>query len=245
VSAPRRARLARYARWQLADYLVERGVSTAILGAVIVLAPVVLGGPAARAAAPLLLAATIGNLGLLGTLFALNGISSTDRQRGYFRFLFSKPVSVPRFYLQDFLLRFAGLLAITLVLLGAFAVLAGVAFPVWAVAHVALTFMLVGGVGFLLSALTHHDGLALVGVYVGATLVRTAGAVLGWLGRGAAATFEIVGTVLPPFHLLDAVRTALATGTAPRMGDLVWVLAYGLGCFAAGLLVLRHRPLST
>ena len=220
-----RARLARYARYQLTDYLVERGISTAVLGAVIVLAPLLLGGAAARESAPLLFADAVARVGLLATLFALNGISSIDRQRGYFRFLFAKPVSVPRFYAQDYLVRFAGVLAISSGLFAAFAAL-------------------VGGVGFLLSALTHHDGIALVVVYVAATLVRAGTVVLAAGTRGAQALGYVSG-VLPPFYRLDALRDALAAGTAPSTADLVWVLAYGLGCLAAGLLVLRHRPLSS
>jgi ABC-type polysaccharide/polyol phosphate export permease len=207
--------------------------------------PLLLGGPAARATAPMLLGVAVGNVGLLGTLFALNGISSTDRQRGYYRFLFAKPVGVPRFYAQDFLVRFVGLMLVAGVVFGAFALLARSPYPVWPVAHLALTYALVGSVGFLLSAITHHDGIALVLVYVGTTLVRAGGAVLGWAGGGVAELLQYLSLVLPPFHLLDALRDALAAGAAPRAGDLVWALAYGAGCFATGLLVLRHRPLST
>ena len=240
-----RARLVRYAPWQLRDYLRERGLSTLVLGALILLVPPALGGPAARPAAPAFFAASIGNFGLLGVIFALNGLSSTDRQRGYFRFLFSKPVSVPRFYAQDAAVRLVGLLAVSLALCTAFAALTATPLPLWALAHVALTFVLVGGVGFLLGALTHHDGVALVGVLVLTALARAGGALLGWLGSGPAEALQFVARLLPPFHLLDPARDALAGGTAPAAGVLVAILSYGLGCFAAGLLVLRHRPLAT
>lgn len=241
----RHRRLFRYGRWQLSDYLIERGASTMVLGAVLVLVPVLFGGPQARATSRFLFAGNAGNFALLGTLFALNGISSIDRQRNYFRFLFAKPVSVAWYYAQDFALRFAGLLAIAVALFGGFALLTGSRFPAWAVAHVALTYVLVGGVGFLLSSLTHHDGIALVAVYVGTSLVRAGGALLGWIGRGPAELLQFVATAAPPFHLLDTARDSFAAGRAPASGALIWILAYGLACLTAGLVVLRHRPLST
>jgi hypothetical protein len=234
-------RLGAYAWWQLRDYLLERGLSTFVLGAVLVLAPVVLVGPAAREAGPAVLGGTVGTFAMLGTIFALNGLSSIDRQRGYFRFLFSKPVSVPRYYAQAFAVRFAGLLALAALLFGTFALLTRGALPLWALASVALTYLLVGGVGFLLAAVTRHDGVALVAVLVATTLVRAAAS----LSPGAGGALRAAGAVLPPLHALDAARDALAGGTAPPAGVLVWVLSYGLGCLAAGLLVLRHRPLAT
>ena len=240
-----RGRLLAYARFQLVDYVVERGISTAVLGSVIVLAPLLLGGADARASAPALLAGAVGNVGILASFFAINGISSTDRQRGYTRFLFAHPVRVPSFYAQDFLLRLVGVVAIGAALFAAFAALGGGRMPLWPLAHLALTYALVGGVGFLLSALTHHDGIALVLVYVGTTLTRAGLQVVGAGGAGGAGAIRYVSGVLPPFHRLDALRDAFAAGTAPPTSDLAWVLAYGLGCFAAGLLVLRHRPLST
>ena len=240
-----RARLGSYARWQLRDYLVERGISTFVLGAVLLLAPLLLAGPGRRAEAPALFAAGVGSFALLGVIFALNGISSTDRHRGYFRFLFSKPVRVPRYYAQELAVRLAGLLGVSALLFGLVALAAPMPFPFWALLRVALAAVLVGGVGFLLGALTRHDGVALVAVLVLATLARAGGARLGWMGRGPAEVLEFVAAGLPPFHLLDAGGAALARGTPPGVGVLVGILAYGLGCFAAGLRVLRHRPLAT
>ena len=240
-----RGRVGSYARWQLRDYLLERGISTFVLGALMLVVPSLLAGPPARAAAPAGFVGALGPFALLGVIFALNGVSSTDRQRGYFRFLFSKPVNVPRYYAQDLAVRLVGLLAVCVALFAVVALVAGMAFPLWGLAYVALAFVLVGGVGFLLAALTHHDGIALVSVLVGTTILRAGGALLGWLGRGPAEALQFVAALLPPFHLLDPAREALARGTAPAAGVLVAVLAYGIGCFAAGLLVLRHRPLAT
>lgn len=240
-----RGRVGSYARWQLRDYLLERGISTLALGALILVVPTVLAGPQGRASAAAGFAGGLGAFALLGVIFALNGISSTDRQRGYFRFLFSKPVQVPRFYAQELAVRLVGLLVVCAVLFALVSLVAGMAFPWWGLPYVALAFVLVGGVGFLLAALTHHDGIALVAVLVVTTIVRAGGALLGWLGRGPAEALQFVAVLLPPFHLLDPVRAALAGGTAPAAGVLVPVLAYGIGCFAAGLLVLRHRPLAT
>ena len=237
--------LGRYARWQLRDYLLERGISTFVLGAVLLLVPVLLAGPPGRAEAPALFAGTVGSFALMGVIFAVNGISSADRQRGYFRFLFSKPVSVPRYYAQELVVRLAGLLAVSALLFAAVAAAAAMPYPLWALLHVALAAVLVGGVGFLLGALTRHDGVALVAVLVLTSVARAGGALLGWLGRGPAEALQFVAAVLPPFHLLDAARAALARGTPPAAGVLLGILAYGLGCTAAALVVLRHRPLAT
>jgi hypothetical protein len=99
--------------------------------------------------------------------------------------------------------------------------------------------------GFLLAAITRHDGVALVAVLVAAALVRAAGSLGAGGSAGGGTVLRAVGAALPPLHALDAARDALAGGTAPAAGVLVWILSYGLGCLAAGLLVLRHRPLAT
>ena len=52
----------------------------------------------------------------LAVLIALNGIVSTDRKMGYYRFLFSKPVSVVAYYAQLFFVYMAGVLVSMLLL---------------------------------------------------------------------------------------------------------------------------------
>jgi hypothetical protein len=212
---------------------------------VLLLVPLLFAGPLAPDSAAALVAINVPNFALLATLFALNGLSGVDRQRGYFRFLFAKPVRVPWYYAQAFAVRAVGVLVVTLALLAAYALATRSPLAWWALAYVALTYLLVGGVGFLVGSITHHDGIVLVVVFVLTAVARLAVPAATAFGPRAGGALQFVAALLPPFHLLDPARDALAAGAAPAPGHLTWALAYGLGCLAAGLLVLRHRPLSS
>lgn len=179
----------------------------------------------------------------LSALLGINGISSADRQHGHVRFFFSKPVVVPGFYLQAYVVY--GLLLT--VLGGAFALLLQsftTAVPVvGAMEAGALTWILIGGVGFLLSSLTRFDGALLVLSWLVSSILRAAAAIKpetplpGWL-------LPIV-KVLPPVDRLDAVRTALYNGHAAATAPTMHVIGYGLAALVLGVLVLRRRSLIT
>ena len=137
-----RARLGAYASWQVRDYLMDRGAPTALIG---LLFGYMVGGPmvgamnmslarmspaaiaraggldAARDSMVTELTASfltvaLGNLVFLGALFAMNGIIANDRKLGYYRFLFSKPISPERYYGQAFVLHWAGFLFVSSIL---------------------------------------------------------------------------------------------------------------------------------
>jgi hypothetical protein len=101
----------------------------------------------------------------------------------------------------------------------------------------AMLFVALGGVGFLLSAAWRVDWLSFMTVYIVSKVLwgffeRDA----GW--RGAAVH------LLPPVHKLDGVYRALSRAEPLPMDDLRWLVLYGLACFVLGVVVVRRRPLA-
>lgn len=243
-----RARLARYAPWQARDFAVERGIPTLIVGALLLLLAVESTGGAPRAT-PLggwgedvargALTGLLQAFAPTATLLAVNGIVSTDRTRQYFRLLFAKPVSVARYYAQAWLVSAVGLLACAALVLAAYAALV---YPVWApgaLLFVALYFLLFGGIGLLLSAVTRYDWMALGLVWALAQLLRSLfPADESWYGR-------VLDVSLPPLHVLSAMGGALVRGEAVPPFSYVWVAAYGSAALLLGLIIVRRRPLAS
>lgn len=245
-------RLASYARWQLRDYVFERGVATLLVGFLLgyvswlsvqgLLAADWRSSPEAPLAARRALAVMAGGMPLLLVLVNTNGVVANDLRYGYFRLLFAKPVSVPRYYAQLFVVNGVGMVAASAVLLALFAALVWPVFPPGALAGMALVYLGLGGLAFLLSSVVssvwRYDWLSLVAVVGAAELLRArfpdASGPLAWLIA-----------LLPPTQLMDGVLTALITGSALAPWHVVWMGGYGLACFALGLLVLRYRSLAS
>lgn len=240
-------RLARYALFQAHDYVRERGIPLLLVGALLLLMSTqgAVGPTQAMDAGggevhTLMLAAVFLELfAPTAVLVAVNGIVSGDRKHGYYRLLFAKPISAPRFYAQAFLVSLAGTLAATLLVLVAFDAIFGRISVVGALHFVLLYFVLFGGVGFLLSAITEYDWIALGVVWSVAWLVRSffpAGA--SWYGR-------VLDVLLPPLHLLAGAAAPLLNGTGIDGANYLWMVGYGAVAFAAGLLVVRYRPMAS
>ena len=246
-----RGRIGWYGLWQLRDYIVDRGFSTLligfILGAQFILPPrmglqATLGEgwathPTGRAMLMAVVPQLITTFAFLGTLIAVNGIVSNDRRHGYVRFLFAKPVSVVRYYVQAFAASLLGLMAATAVLAGLFALLVAPLIPVQVVLIVLISAVGIGGIGFLLSTLVRSDWLFLSMVLAVSVLAR------GLYGQAGDWREELL-VVLPPLHRLDDIRNPLLAGNAPLALDVAWVTGYGLACLLLGVIVLRRRPLS-
>lgn len=239
-----RARLSRYALYQARDYLVERGIHTFFIG-VVLFFPIFLTlfgvGSTARLPDDMLrdsLIALLPMYGFIAVVIAINGIVSGDRQRGYFRFLFAKPVSPIRYYAQAFLVNGAGTVAITGVLVLLLAWLAHRPFPWHVLTYVAVYYVAAGGVGFALSAITRFDWIALAIVWWMAQLLRTLAPLLGrWY-------HDVLHVVLPPAHLLAELAESLARGTPLAASSMLWVLGYGMLGMLLGLAAIRFRPLA-
>jgi hypothetical protein len=257
------ARLGRYAPWQARDYLMDRGVPTALVGSLFGymvassavqsmnaqlarMSPAALarqgGFGAAHAALFSEFTATflmllLGNFVFLGALFAMNGIVANDRKLGFYRFLFSKPLAPPRYYGQAFLVHWAGFLMISIVLGLIYRVLVGPVLSVPLLITLALMYLCYAGIAFALSAAARWDWLSLVAMTVAANYF--------WLRYGGSTSvLKSLLYLLPPLHRTSEVYTAVAKGLALPWHLLWWFAAYGAVSFLLGLVVLRHRRLA-
>ena len=265
--APRRADLARYGLWQLRDYAINRGAPTLLgfgmLGTIVVL-PLLKGlnrqleAMPARAMARLIaqhgsaegvrawmahdvskgfLNGFVGVVVFFGAVLAMQGLVSNDRRLGFYRFLFSKPLSPARYYGQAFLLHWAGFMIVVMmlgVLYGAF--VEPVLTPTF-LTIVAAVFLLYAGLGFLMTALVRFDWLALVVALFVARILWDA-------FERSESVFARLLYLLPPIHRTGAVYSALFGGTPIPWPTVTWISGYGALAVLAGLLVLRTQRLA-
>jgi hypothetical protein len=236
-----------YAWWQLRDYAVGPGLGTLVIVVLVGIAPMyaAVSAMASRGvdATPNEIIVPLFNaflqfIALVGPIAAVGSMVSADRAPGLTRFLFAKPVNVTRYYLQMWVVRGAGLLAITaaLGLLVHFTVA-----PVnWsaAVLGVALTWLLLGGVGFLFSVLVPRDSVYVIGLFAATTLLQQFTQIAPewtWV--------KPTLMVLPPMHKLGGIRTAFMDGSPLVWNDLWHVVGWGVGSLVVGALLLRRLPL--
>jgi hypothetical protein len=259
----RRARLGAYALWQTRDWAFDRGAPTLLvllmLGYLSV-APAIssvsyrlsqlppkaiarLGGMDAAHAAMikdvsrLVLGQFLGPMVFLGVLLAMHGIVASDRTKGFYRFLFSKPVGHVRYYAQAFAIHWVGFVAVVagLALLYEHFVVPVLSPPL--VLAVAAMFLLYGGIAFLLSTCMRLDWLGLLA----ATVLSTAlwgkyGASSSWLAK--------LLYLLPPLHRTNEIYGKLAEGAMLNAYLLEWLAGYGLACLVAGFVVLHFRRMA-
>ena len=240
-----RGRLGKYSLWLFRDFALERGIGIVIIGA---LWGYVMFEPMRRALGPqwtgdasspfwavaLQVSSAVVSLSVL---IAMNGIVSTDRKNGYYRFMFAKPIDPILYYAEVFAVYMVGVLAAMLILSGLLRLL----FPAFSILnfllYAALIYIAMGGIGFFLSVATRFDWLSLAGVWLGSRILR---GVYGPKGDWRSKLVEL----LPPVHRLDDVANSLiGKGTAPT-SDVLWLLGYGLLFFALGLGFLRYRSLA-
>ena len=264
-----RARVGAYALWQLRDYLKDRGVPTLIVATLsaylslsAIFEPEVRGpimsilrdrfGTAEAAQAAWMthvnfafLSTTLNALVFLGALFAMNGIVANDRKLGFYRFLFSKPVTPSRYYGQAFLVHWAGFMLVMTLLGLLYGLILSPIITQRLLVVIGLMFIAYSGIAFLLSAAARWDWLSLVAAAVAATLL--------W-DRFGASTHPIAKLLylLPPLDRANEVYLSVSgtpvMGSAPPGGIpwalLVWLTSYGVVCYLAGLVVLRYRRLA-
>lgn len=243
-----RTNLSAYARWQLVDYVSQRGILSFVIGFMLG-APVRYVVHAMRSAgagadglqsdADKLTASTAATLGVLIVLLAVQRSVAGDRTDGYYRFYFSKPVRIWEFYLQRYAIFGAGLLAMVLLLLMVGRVAGVPLHPAGALEYFLILYIALGGLGFLCSAITRYDWSAMAVIWFGALLVRTmyAGETSGWR--------HVIASVLPRADLADNVRGALFRGEAPDAHAVAWLVGYGLMCILVGTLIIQRRPLAS
>ena len=174
---------------------------------------------------------------MLGGFMGVARIVADDRSNGYYRFLLSKPISLERFYVQQWLLHGAGLIVLT-GLLSAW--LQGGTGPIpirEALIVMGLTWLFIGGIGFLLSVLTNADALLLVLLYVVSSMLHgikdaPSSPMWPWLQQ--------VTRIFPPVQKLDFVRSQLYSGADIPWMHVAHVAGYGALAFVAGVIVLRR-----
>lgn len=263
-----RARTGAYALWQFRDYFKDRGLPTIIVGTVAaylslseLLEPRVRAevmaqlrmqfgtGRAADAAWSTYVDVTfvssiLAAIVFLGALFAMNGIVANDRKHGYFRFLFAKPVTPSRYYGQAFLVHWAGFMLVITLLGVVYGIIMRPVLTQSLLLIVALMFLAYAGIAFLLSAAARWDWLSLVVVSIAADVLWRR---FGTSGHPLAALLYL----LPPLHRVNEVFAAAAGAPMPFGAPaaipwtlVAWLAGYGVLCFLAGLLVLRHRRLA-
>lgn len=233
-----RANLSRYARWQLQDFFTDRGIALVLIGVLLASPEVILmnraGGAFAREPGQMLVTLAA-STAIIFSLITLNAQVSGDRTRGYFRFLFAKPVSPAAFYAQQFALWLLGLLLVVSVLLGIFALTAGPISPWPTLWYVALVYLGFGGVGFFISTVTRRDWLILIGFW-------TLSQILVSLYKDRDSWVENFFFLLPPVEHLDNASQALLKQGMVGASDVAWILGYSAIFFALGLIVLHKRP---
>ena len=241
-----RGRLSKYSLWQFRDFFFQHGIGIAIIGLLwgyVLVAPLrqamssQLGTLPASPIWGLVLQITSAVVSV-SVLIAMNGIVSTDRKNGYYRFLFAKPINPVGYYAQLFFVYMFGVLLIMAIL----AFLLRTVLPTFNVGfflmYAALVYIAMGGIGFLLSVATRYDWLSLAAVWLGARILRGmySGPRAGWKHTAV--------QLLPPVHRLDEVANSLIGTGSANPTDVVWLLAYGAVCLALGLVYLRYGSLA-
>jgi hypothetical protein len=240
-----RGRLGKYSLWQFRDFAIDRGIAILIIGFLwgyALIAPFrAATGPQLRMNAsspiwPLLITVT-SSIVSVSVLIAVNGIVSTDRKSGYYRFLFSKPVSVVAYYVQLYFVHMVGVLAAMLVLSGILRTIVPDFSIVNYLLYTALIFVAMGGIGFFLSVATRFDWVTLAAVWLGSRALRD------FYGAKPGLPAKLV-QVLPPVHKLDVLANGLITNGSAPTSDVIWLLAYGSLFFVLGLVLLRQASLA-
>ena len=248
-------KLLRYSRFQLPDFLMQRlSVPVIMLGFVAFFptymmtkntTPGFMQSAQGISLARQMFSQSITLYLPIGAFVAGVGVISADRHLGYFRFLFSKPVSVVAYYAQTYMLQGLAFIAGFGVMVAIFS-----SYTIHFSIHrsmeaAALTFVLIGGLGLLFGAITRLDGVLLIVSYVLALVLQQLlyasnalrnGGLSDWLAR--------IAKVLPPAYHLDRLRDQLYAGAALDMPQLWHVLGYGSAAAIAGLILLRRLPLA-
>lgn len=234
-----RGNLTRYTLWQIVDFARERGIALLLVGTLIgftVIAPVrAMGREIDAGIAKTLITTALSQVAFILAFITLNGIVSTDRKQGYFRFLFSKPVSIPAYYSQLFVVYLLGFLVSIAILLGAFAIFAHPVSPFAPLLYCALLYLSMGGLAFLISTLFRHDWSILAGILLASTILHS-------LWQYDEGWRRLVLSIMPPVYRLSGMLPDIMNKGTVKTEDVLWLLGYSAICFAGGLLILRRRP---
>lgn len=173
----------------------------------------------------------------IGAFLGIARLVSDDRSNGYFRFLFSKPVSIERFYVQQWLLHGAAFVAL-IGILGLWLQSVTTTIPIReGMIVMGLTWILIGGVGFALAAATNADAVLLLLLWIGSKIAHTVKDADGspmwpWMRQ--------LTRLSLPTQKLDYVSAQLLAGNPLPVSHTIHVVAYGVLAFIVAVLLLRR-----
>jgi hypothetical protein len=173
---------------------------------------------------------------LLAVLFSSQELISRGRKLSYYRLIFAKPVSPAAYYAQLFVVHLIGTVVLVSLLTGLFSAIALPMHLSGIAAATAIGFVLLGGIGFLLSAFINHDSVVTIGLIA-----------VAYIGKALSAHYSgflvtLLSNVIPLDHVF--ALTPLIVGGPVAANDVVWVLGYGLTAFILGLVALRYKQLA-
>jgi hypothetical protein len=247
-----KARLTTYAGWQLRDYFVGRGLETMLATGAAVWAYAAThgltlsvfdsaGGIDARNQLQQAFEFALEAFAFIAAAVAAQGLVARYRSRGYDRVFFSRPLAPARYYTQGFVVSGFGALVLAIAGSEVYSVAVHPVSLPGVVAYVALAWLTVGGFAFVLSSLTRFHTLV-VALAVGADLALNRYAVGLRADGGGNAVLEAVQYLLPPAHVVGALREPFARGILVEPRVLAWPLSFGLACLIVAMLLLRSRP---
>ena len=246
-----KARLAAYAGFQARDFFVARALSILIVTGLATWAYAATQGltlSAFDSAAGIesrdrLQAAfefVVAAYAFVAGAVAAHGLIGRDHSRGYDRVFFSRPLRPVRYYTQGF--GIAGLASIVIATLGAelYAMAVHPVSVLGVAAFVALGWVTIGGLAFLLSALTaFHLPILVVALGADLALDRYASRLAE---SGTVALIRFAQYLLPPGHVVAALREPFARGLAIEPRVVAWPLGFGVACIVIAVILLRRRP---
>ena len=230
------ATLLQYSPRQLRDMLLTRGAAMLVIAVVFSL-PIFMGAvPIAQRGAAAVLDGTLRAMSPFLVMVATYGIIGEDVRRGYFRFLFAKPISPVWYYAQAFLAALIAFLAAQVIVVAVFALAVEPAWPErWLLERTAF-FLGFGSVIFALSRVLSIDWL------IGLLLFIVGQGVRYWYPVSESLRGKVLNVVFPPSHLMGSSLFAVG---GIEWGHVAWVLGYAAMCFAIGLSLVRFMPFGT
>lgn len=228
----------RYLGWMSRDVAVRPGLACLVVAALFAFIATRMPEFGAASARDFLIR-TVSQFDWVIVLIATAGLVSWDRASGYYRSLFSQPVSPGFYYLQRWLLGAVGVATfVPLMGLGLLLVTGSFPFSGPLLARLLLKYVLLGGLTFALSTLLRADWMI-------AFLISVLQSVLYGLQQNGAplSTFsKLLLRVLPPFQ---TGSSSLGTMAYPSTPELTHALVYGAALLALALAVLALRPLGS
>lgn len=225
----------RYLPWMLRDMLRTQGIVLFAISLLIYVITVRISPRPPPTIGPDWIRNMVQQSGWIFILLCTSEMVSGDRNQGYYRSIFSRPVSPPLYYLQRWLLGALLVAVVAPVYTLAFSLALGHIPMEWSlVGRLVMFYLLLGGLVFLVSTVLRADWLLGLMVFMLQSL-------LNGLYHSAqidlSSFWVFVYQLLPPFHLTTLNAPPL---TGPY---LTHVLLYGAGLVLAALAVLRWRPL--